>query len=202
MDVSVRDRLTEQNSITSNAFLLNVFGQIEKGHFPGMDNLYCKYALVYGDDWSLVSGLEEGVSQIARKSTDERQIFTWNMPLDLTFKSTNPHGWPQIVVAVYGYDIFKNDVVRGYGQTHIPPIPGSHKRRLPMFVPQSSSLISMFTSWISGKRPEFVNQKVIAKGEGRGVIRVTSQGFVDVTFNILLKDFKKHGFQNSTMRQT
>ena len=31
---------------------------------------------------------------------------------------------PQIVVSVYGPDTFGNDVVRGYGATHIPFSPG------------------------------------------------------------------------------
>jgi len=31
---------------------------------------------------------------------------------------------PQLVVSVYGYDVFGNDVPRGYGVTHIPITPG------------------------------------------------------------------------------
>lgn len=31
---------------------------------------------------------------------------------------------PQLVVSVYGLDVFGNDVVRGYGATHIPFTPG------------------------------------------------------------------------------
>ena len=53
----------------------------------------------------------------------------WNFPLNITFKSTSPHGWPQLVVAVYGPDILGNDVVRGYGAVHAPLAPGRHKAR-------------------------------------------------------------------------
>jgi Ciliary basal body-associated, B9 protein len=31
---------------------------------------------------------------------------------------------PQLVVSVYGYDAFGKDVVRGYGVTHVPIVPG------------------------------------------------------------------------------
>lgn len=31
---------------------------------------------------------------------------------------------PQLVLSVYGPDVFGNDVVRGYGATHIPITPG------------------------------------------------------------------------------
>jgi len=37
-------------------------------------------------------GLEEGVTQTSKKSSDGRQIFVLNFPLDITFKSTNPYG--------------------------------------------------------------------------------------------------------------
>ncbi|KAK7508004.1 hypothetical protein BaRGS_00000969, partial [Batillaria attramentaria] len=69
-------------------------------------------------------GLEEGITQITKKSQDERQLFVWNFPIDVTFKSTNSYGWPQIVVHAYGLDAFGTDVVRGYGVTHVPITPG------------------------------------------------------------------------------
>ena len=53
----------------------------------------------------------------------------WNFPLNITFKSTSPHGWPQLVLAVYGPDILGNDVVRGYGAVHAPLSPGRHTAR-------------------------------------------------------------------------
>ena len=60
--------------------------------FPGFDELYCKFSYVHGQDWVVTSGLEEGISQITHKSRDERQIFVWNFPLEVTYKSTNPYG--------------------------------------------------------------------------------------------------------------
>ena len=45
----------------------------------------------------------------------------------VTLKSTNPYGWPRLVIAVYGLDAFGRDVVRGYGSILFPLIPGSHK---------------------------------------------------------------------------
>ncbi|XP_049557966.1 B9 domain-containing protein 1 isoform X4 [Orcinus orca] len=92
--------------------------------FPEYDDLYCKYCFVYGQDWAPTAGLEEGISQITSKSQDARRALVWNFPIDVTFKSTNPYGWPQIVLSVYGPDMFGNDVVRGYGAVHVPFSPG------------------------------------------------------------------------------
>nr|XP_016853375.1 PREDICTED: B9 domain-containing protein 1 isoform X2 [Anolis carolinensis] len=157
-------------------FLLMVNGQIESAQFPDFDDLYCKYCFVYGYDWAPTSGLEEGISQITSKNRDGSQDLVWNFPIEITFKSTNPFGWPQIVISVYGPDIFGNDVVRGYGAVHVPFTPGN---------------------WLTGRRPEFTDPKVVAQGEGREVTRVRSQGFVTLTFNIVTKDMKKLGYDVS-----
>ncbi|KAK7112566.1 B9 domain-containing protein 1-like [Littorina saxatilis] len=179
---------------SSSVFLLMVSGQIETAEFPEYDNIYCRYCFTHGPDWLITSGLEEGITQITKKSRDERQMFVWNFPLDVTFKSTNCYGWPQIVVHAYGLDSFGTDVVRGYGVTHVPITPGRHTIRVPMFVPESSSLLQKVTSWFLGRRPEYVDPRVVAQGEGREVTRVKSQGFLTISFNVLMKDMKKLGY--------
>uniref|UniRef100_A0AC11CSJ1 B9 domain containing 1 n=1 Tax=Ovis aries TaxID=9940 RepID=A0AC11CSJ1_SHEEP len=150
-----------------SVFLLMVNGQVESAQFPEYDDLYCKYCFVYGQDWAPTAGLEEGISQITSKSQDARRALVWNFPIDVTFKSTNPYGWPQIVLSVYGPDVFGNDVVRGYGAVHVPLSPGRHKKTIPMFVPESTSKLQKFTSWLMGRRPEYTDPKVVAQGEGR-----------------------------------
>ncbi|KAM8845375.1 B9 domain-containing protein 1 isoform 2-T2 [Spinachia spinachia] len=162
--------------------------------FPEYDNLYCKYCFVYGHDWAATSGLEEGITQITCKGRQSSHKLIWNFPLETTFKSTSPSGWPQLVVSVYGPDVFGNDVVRGYGATHIPITPGQHTRIIPMFVPEPTWRLQKFTSWLLGRRPEYTDPKVVAQGEGREVTRVQSQGFVTVSFHIITKDMKKLGY--------
>ncbi|KAM4698094.1 B9 domain-containing protein 1 [Rhinophrynus dorsalis] len=183
---------------SASVFLLNVNGQIESAEFPEFDELYCKYCFVYGHDWAPTSGVEEGISQITSKNRNAKQTLVWNFPIEITFKSTNPYGWPQIVVSVYGPDAFGNDVVRGYGAVHLPFTSGRHRRTIPMFVPESSSRLQKFTSWFTGRRPEFTDPKVVAQGEGREVTRVRSQGFLTLSFNVVTKDLKKLGYSSSS----
>jgi B9 domain-containing protein 1 len=86
--------------------------------------------------------LEEGTTQIAHKSVEIGSKIVFNFPLEATFRSTSPFGClylskkkrnlllffliigPQLVISGYGLDAFGNDVVRGYGTTHIPISPG------------------------------------------------------------------------------
>lgn len=109
---------------------------------------------------------------------DERQTFVWNFPLDITFRSTCPFGWPQIVVSLYEIDSFGNESICGYGCIHMPITPGTHLAKIPIFAPQSSSLVQSFAAFFLGRKPEFVDPRITACGEGRDVTRVRSCGSV------------------------
>eukprot|EP00051_Salpingoeca_urceolata_P015585 m.202657 g.202657 ORF g.202657 m.202657 type:complete len:472 (+) comp18441_c0_seq7:301-1716(+) len=109
---------------------------------------------------------------------------------------------PQIVLSVFGLDWLGRDVVRGYGAVHMPISAGRHRRRVHMFVPTASSSFQEFISLLSGKRPELVDSNFVARGQGREVTRMRSQGFVDLELNVMLKDFQRHGYRNSTVPYT
>ncbi|KAK9511576.1 hypothetical protein O3M35_000207 [Rhynocoris fuscipes] len=179
-----------------SAFILSVVGQIESADFPEYDHVYCKYSFMYGQDWDITAGSEEGISQVAKRSDDDNQLLIWNFPLEISFKGTNPHGWPQLVLSVYGIDTFGNDVVRGYGVCHVPISAGQWDKCVTMFVPESSSFLQKITSWLTGRRPEYIDPRVLAQGEGREVTRVRSQGKVLVRFNVMTKDLSSQGYLN------
>ena len=106
--------------------------------------------------------------QASRRSLDGQQRLVWNFPLDITFRSTSPFGWPQLVVSVYGLDSLGNDVVRGYGAIHIPLTSTVNvpyvTLKIPVFVPESASIMQRIAGWILGRRPEFVDPRVVTSG--------------------------------------
>ena len=102
-----------------------------------------------------MQGVDVGVSQIAHVSDDgDASRFVWNFPVDVTFKSTNPHGWPRLVVTVVSRDILNRYVVRGYGSVVLPTTPGRHSRDIHTFAPTSSSLLQQIASFIRGDYPQ------------------------------------------------
>jgi len=42
-----------------------------------------------------------------------------------------------------------------------------HTKRIPLFVPESTSLFQQFLGWFMSRRPEYHDPKVLAQGEGR-----------------------------------
>ncbi|CDW53993.1 B9-C2 domain containing protein [Trichuris trichiura] len=180
-----------------SSFLLLVSGQIESAEFYGVSDVYCRYCFAFGEDWNVVSGVEEGLSQLCcRNVMDDATCdqFVLNFPIDLTFRSTNPYGWPRLTIACYGSDWWGNDVIRGYGFTHVPTVPGRHTRKVAMFVPKSSSKLKNIVGWLFGRRPEFVDPCFVAQSDSRNLTRVVTTGSVTITMQIIAKGLKKLGY--------
>jgi len=132
-----------------SSFTVMATGQIESGRFEGNASLYCRYAFSFGDDWRVMRGVEEGITQMSSASGSSADgLAVWNFPIDATFRATCVHGWPQIVVSVYGEDYLgRSDMILGYGAAHMPLTPGRHEIVVRTFRPLASSLLGRFQSW-------------------------------------------------------
>lgn len=129
------------------------------------------------------------------KGLNDDLDFIWNLPIELTMNSTNVYGWPQLIVSVYGLNFFGLDVIRGYGHIHLPPIPGRHELKINLFRPKSSTLLGEISCYLGGKRPEFLDFKCVAEGEGRDILHFESEkGEVIVQLDVIIKDMIKHGY--------
>ncbi|GAX79914.1 hypothetical protein CEUSTIGMA_g7354.t1 [Chlamydomonas eustigma] len=177
-----------------STFSVIATGQIESALVPDCDNAYLKFQLVAGEDWQLLDGLEEGITQAARCSQGYDQLLVWNFPIDVTYKATNAFGWPQLVVSVYGLDAFGRDVIKGYGCIHLPTCSGRFDMKLRLFKPKSASLMQAFNAWMSGMPAEFADPRFPSYAEGREVTRVESGGVVNVKLNVLTKDMEHFGY--------
>lgn len=74
-------------------FLISITGQLEWIDITASahSSWYCKYEIITGSDWKIISGLEAGVSQNAIVSFNNDKI-VFNLPIEITFQSTNPYG--------------------------------------------------------------------------------------------------------------
>ncbi|PAA62175.1 hypothetical protein BOX15_Mlig020222g1 [Macrostomum lignano] len=182
----------------AGSFLVNTCGQIESAEIPHYDYIFIMYQFVHGEDWERVLGLEEAVSQLSSKSDDVRGLHNFAMPVDVTWKATNPHGWPQLVITALGTDVWGTQVVRGYAVCHLPMQAGRCVKRIPLFAPQSSSLFSSIQGFLQSDQPHYTDPKILGQGQGRQVTRVRSLGHVNLTFNTCLKNLRTLGYQTTS----
>ncbi|RKP16874.1 hypothetical protein ROZALSC1DRAFT_31271, partial [Rozella allomycis CSF55] len=136
-------------------------------------------------------GIEDGISQISKKTLYSGNSSVWNFPIDLSLKSTQAHGWPRIVISVYGLDALGRDVIRGYGMCHLPLVPGREQINVPLFVPRAGSLFGQVFGILSGRLPEFVDPRFVANYDDRDFVRTESYGSVKISVETVFKDFDK-----------
>ena len=184
-----------RSKAADSAFYVLITGQVESAEFSGVDNLYCRYAFSYGVDWVPAHGVDNCLSQIARRNTGGADpSIVWNIPVDIAFRATNAYGWPRIAIVVFGIDALGRDVVQGYGSVLVPTVPGQHERIVHMYAPLPSSVWQRFTAWLSGTPAEFYDAKFVARGEHRDVTRVRATGLVKVQLNVLTKGMRDFGY--------
>mmetsp|Transcript_53740 Transcript_53740/g.117256 ORF Transcript_53740/g.117256 Transcript_53740/m.117256 type:complete len:207 (+) Transcript_53740:201-821(+) len=178
-------------------FVVMATGQIQSGCYEGNSSLFCRYAFAMGADWTVMRGVEEGITQMSNSSgsAGNGRVAVWNFPIDVTFKATCAHGWPQLVVSVYGTDYLgHSDVILGYGAVHLPMSPGRHELYIRTFRPMASSILGRFQSWLNGMRPEFIDSMFPSKGEGRDVTSVQSFGSVKIVVDMTMQGMEKLGY--------
>ncbi|KAJ6638000.1 B9 domain-containing protein 1, partial [Pseudolycoriella hygida] len=161
-----------------NCFHINLSGQIKSCCFPSGfdgDKLFCRYDIVAGADWDLVSGITSGVTQLSKAGPRIEEI-VFNMPLEVMYKSTNPFGWPQLILCLYGNNFWGTETSRGYARCHLPVTSG--EIRAPIFQIRCSNIWSSITSWFSDRRPELRNPKILVEGEKTKGLSVESYGEV------------------------
>lgn len=171
---------------TENYFHINVTGQIENIEFPissGNTSYYCRYDIVSGPDWELISGLKSGITQNALSGIENNKI-VFNMPIEFTFKSTNPYGCkfsifivsilfclifmftsgPQIVFSLYGKNFWGTETSQGYGRIHVPLCGQIRQINVPILIPKCSNMWAAIVSWMTDKNPELRDPKILTDG--------------------------------------
>ena len=168
----------------------------------GADNLYCSYSLMYGPDWDVVQGKAYGQTQVGVKPPigEARQHHTvvWNCPVDISFKSPNPFGWPQIVFQIFSTDSKKDEAgaapCLAYGVAHFPIGAGTHEAVVRLFKPTPSSHFQSAMAWLFSKPPQFKDPSILARNEGRELARTESAGTLCIKFNCVTKDMGAMGY--------
>jgi len=186
----------EKGRNTALGFFLSATGSVNSVDMAGEDRLYVKYDFTYGSKWNIIHGVDKGISQIGIKS--EGGEIVWNFPIEILFKSVNAHGWPRLVISVFGIDAFGRDVARGYGSIHIPTTAGCYTKKVRLFRPVSSSYLQKIISWLRGTQPEFYDSRFVAKSCDREMSRVESVGTVAIKMQVLTRGMKNEGYEGGT----
>ncbi|KAL7536881.1 LOW QUALITY PROTEIN: hypothetical protein ACHAXR_007448 [Thalassiosira sp. AJA248-18] len=124
-------------------------------------------------------------------------VKVWNFPIEISFRATNPQGWPRLALSVYGFDFMGRDVVRGYASRMLPVSPGRHTWHLKTYRPVSGSKLAQFFNRLMGTNPEYY-MIMVTRGDGRAVTRVVSgDRTVKVISMVTANDLSAFGYVSS-----
>ena len=181
--------------IPKTGIFLDIQGVIKEGTFPEGDQIFCKYDIVYGKEWKVISGQDSGQSQHACLGEGSTCYFVWNMPFQIRLNSENISNWPQLVISCYYPDFLGREILKAYGTCYIPTTNGIHERTLSMFCPISSYSFNTVMEILFGQKAELINApKILAEGDGREILRTKSEGNIKIRFDIHLDNLKENGF--------
>ena len=187
-----KDNISEQ---PKTGIFLDIQGVIKEGTFAEGDQIFCKYDIIYGNEWKLIAGQQSGQSQHACLGEGSTCYFVWNMPFQIRLHCENPSNWPQLVISCYYPDFLGREILKAYGTCYIPTTNGQHERNLSMFCPISSYSFTGILEILFGKKAELINApKILAQGDGREILRTKSEGNIKIKFNIHLENLEEHGF--------
>jgi len=179
-------------------FRLFISGTIEYGNFIGEEPTKIKYEFVSGEKWEKEHGLLKGDTQYSCKGEGLYNYYSFGQFFEISYRSINPFGWPQLVLNCFTIDSDGNEIVKGYGCVHVPTSTGRHMRRVHIF--KSTDNSSFFDKFFgircfdgNEKNNEVTNPKVISSGQEREISRASCEGFVNIVFQVVFRDVEKFG---------
>ena len=179
-------------------FRLFISGSIEYGNFVGEEPIKVNYEFVSGEKWAKEDGIIKGSTQYSCKGEGIYNYYSYGLNFEISYRSTDPFGWPQLVLNCFTVDSKGNQIVKGYGCVHVPTSTGRHKRKVHIFRPtENSNLFGKFFGYNSSnsddKNDDKTDPKVISSGQEREISRANCERFVNVVFQVVFRDVDKFG---------
>ena len=115
----------KQISIKKSLFFrLFISGTIEYGNFSGEEPIKINYEFVSGEKWAKEDGLIKGFTQYSCKGEGIYNYYSYGLNFEISYRTTDPFGWPQLVLNCFTIDSNGNEIIKGYGCVHVPTSTG------------------------------------------------------------------------------
>eukprot|EP01029_Cantina_marsupialis_P008652 TRINITY_DN2040_c0_g1_i2.p1 TRINITY_DN2040_c0_g1~~TRINITY_DN2040_c0_g1_i2.p1 ORF type:complete len:218 (+),score=26.87 TRINITY_DN2040_c0_g1_i2:312-965(+) len=177
---SIRKQFTNQPE-------LFIMGDILSGTDFGTA-VACKFNIVAGSNWTLLSGEIEGQTH---SCVPQRDSVIFSHPLDAHFTTTSMEGWPKIKFEVLKLNKYGRSETLGYGLIQIPCCAGEFDIECPTWRPIGGTKDKLEEYFIERTVQLLSNETVLeAAHTNRCRISTTATGVLFLRLNIILRHFK------------
>eukprot|EP00796_Vickermania_ingenoplastis_P013383 gene13383-9210_t len=209
----------------SKGFQVIVHGMINGAECMETTQMFVRTHLFFGADWSFMefndAKFESGVihptynnnaeiiTQLSDRALSPIPYFAFSAPFEFALQSTNPYGWPQIVVTLHSVENKKEkdtpktsgglqgigESVIGYGRCFVPMENGHHAKRVRVMQLEHSTNKQKLVGMITREKPILRDLSYLCRGDDRVVLAAKPlSAHVDLTFSVVVNGLESCGF--------
>lgn len=203
-------------------FSVLVHGMVEGAECVEAGTLFARTQLFFGPDWSFLSSSPdkdhepgdavafptysnnaEIVTQLSDRTLCPFAYFSFAAPFEFALQSTNPYGWPQLVVTLHTIENKKQrrsvhekesnllgsgESIIGYGRCFIPMRNGYHTKHVKVMQLEHATKRHALIGQLTREKPVLRDLSYLCRGDDRVVLSARPLcGHVKLTFNVMIE---------------
>lgn len=219
-------------------FQVLVHGVLEGAECVEVGSMFARTQLFYGPDWSfLESGAgyggdgqeeEEGeeadlvvptysnnaevVTQLSDCCKGPIPYFSFTAPFEFALTSTNPFGWPQLVITFHTVEgsgvnadkdgnekdkqlLGSGESIVGYGRCYIPMKSGYFTKDVPMMQLEHATSQQAIIGLVTRQKPVLRDLSFLCTGDDQVMLRARPlEGYARLNFSVMINGMESCGF--------
>ena len=172
----------------------------------GVASLFVRIQYVFGPDWTLLTGPEMFLTQIAIVESGQEALL--NMPIDAIFSTSNLHGFPRIIISIFGVNGMQTallgrpeSVPIGHGSCLLPVCIGESIKVAELYRPISSktgvlATISSLINFLNHDIPDYFDSRFVGQSTSRMVTRVEATSSVELQMSVATQNVTLNGYNS------
>ncbi|KAG5470837.1 hypothetical protein CUR178_02141 [Leishmania enriettii] len=216
-------------------FQVLVHGVLEGAECVEAESMFARTQLFFGPDWSFLdscgdcggdtatddddlvvptySNNAEVVTQLSDCAKGPIPYFSFTAPFEFALASTNPFGWPQLVITFHtlegggsgsekGADandaqlLGSGESIIGYGRCFIPMKSGYHTKHVPMMQLENATPRQQLISFLTREKPVLRDLSFLCTGDDQVMLHARPlDGYVKLSFSVVINGMESSGFE-------
>lgn len=174
---------------------VHVIGQVIGAAGFTDTGLSCKWKITFGDNWRLISGPSEGLTQLDYPEAGDIAYFCH--PIDLHFLTSGLQGWPRFELEVWEQDSYRRTFLSAYGFIHVPSTPGRHQIECLTWKLVSSGPEEVLPSFSRRSALRLENTQILSDSLERYRLQTESSGKVFFEIFVIFRNLDRFGIESS-----
>lgn len=229
------------STMRGKSFQVIVHGVVDGAECVEVGTMFARTQLFFGPDWAFLTGTDiqeadqedddeedlvvptysnnaEVVTQLSDCAKSPIPYFSWTTPFEFALTSTNPYGWPQLVITLHTITggggskkaekkkgaasnakdsqlLGSGESIIGYGRCFIPMQNGYHTTIVPVMQLENATAKHQLISLLTREQPVLRDLSYLCRGDDQVMLNARPlDGYVKLNFSVLINGMESCGF--------